>query len=153
MKECTIIVLSMLKKIFTENSSSPQIHLLRSVLASSLSFGLDFTILFISVEIFHFYYIAGGIAGFISGTSLLYIISISWIFDYRSMSSRIREYTVFMIIGLLGGIMNILLLWFFTEFFNVFYLWSRLLAGGSVFIFNYTGRKIILFTKTKSTME
>ena len=135
------------KEIFISRTDNSKIHLIRSIISSTISFMIDFLILIILVEKFHIYYVIGGIAGFITGTTVLYFFSIFWIFNTRRIENIYLEYTYFIILGIIGGSLNILLLWLFTDKFNVYYMFSRMIAACIVFLFNFLSRKILLFTK------
>ena len=137
----------MLKEVFINKTENSGIHLIRGIGSSGIAFIVDFLILILLVEIFHIHYIAGAIAGFIAGTTLLYFISVSWIFISRRVDNRLLEYILFIFLGIIGGILNILLLWIFTEKAGIYYMISRLMAAGMVFLFNFLSRKIILFSK------
>ena len=139
----------MLKDFFVYKTDNLHIHLIRSMGASSLAFLVDFLILIFLVEIFHIHYIAGGIGGFIAGTTLLYFVSILWIFNSRRVKIRLHEYLLFIFVGIIGGILNILLLWVFTDKFDIYYMISRIIAAITVFLFNFLSRKLILFSKIR----
>ncbi len=135
------------KEILISRTDNSKIHLIRSIISSTVSFMIDFSILIVLVEKFHIYYIIGGIAGFIIGTTVLYFFSILWIFKTRRIENIYLEYLYFIILGIIGGALNILLLWLFTDKFNVYYMFSRMIAASIVFFFNFLSRKILLFTK------
>ncbi|MCK5201860.1 MAG: GtrA family protein [Spirochaetales bacterium] len=137
----------MLKEFFIHKTDNSNIHLLRSMGSSGVAFLVDFLTLILLVEFFHMHYIQGGIAGFITGTTLLYFISISWIFNSRRINNKVFEYLFFLSIGLIGGMLNILLLWVFTDKFGIYYMISRIMAASIVFLFNFSCRKLILFSK------
>ncbi len=140
----------MLKEVFIYKTDNSSIHLLRSMGSSGIAFLVDFLTLILLVEFFHMHYIAGGAAGFITGTTLLYFISISWIFSSRRINNRVLEYLFFLSIGLIGGMLNILLLWVFTDKFDIYYMISRIMAASMVFLFNFLARKLILFSKIRN---
>ena len=136
------------KEILIKKTDDSKIQFIRSVISSTLSFLIDFLILITLVEKFHIYYVLGGIAGFITGTTVLYFLSIFWIFSTRRIKNTYLEYIYFIILGIIGGSLNILLLWLFTDKFNVYYMFSRIIAASIVFFFNFLSRKILLFTKS-----
>ena len=140
----------MLKEIFIYKTDNPQIHLIRAIGSSGLAFLVDFLILILLVEIFHIHYITGATAGFIAGTTLLYYLSVLWIFISRRIDNRFLEYSLFLFVGIIGGILNILLLWIFTEKADIYYMVSRMMAACLVFMFNFLSRKLILFSKIRN---
>ncbi|MCK5672958.1 MAG: GtrA family protein [Spirochaetales bacterium] len=140
----------MLKKIIIGKTDNSKIHLLRSIFSSGIAFAADFLILILLVEKFHLHYIISGTAGFLTGTTLLYFISVSWIFSSRRIQRKSLEYALFIFLGIIGGILNILFLWVFTDKFAVYYMVSRMIAATLVFFFNYLSRKLLIFTETKN---
>lgn len=140
----------MLKEVFIYKTKNSGIHLIRAIGSSGIAFLVDFLILILLVEIYLINYIAGAIAGFIAGTTLLYFISISWIFISRRLDNRLIEYSLFLLVGIIGGILNILLLWILTEKAGIYYMISRVMAAGMVFFFNFLSRKLILFSKIRN---
>jgi len=98
------------------------------------------------VEIFHIYYLIGGAAGFIVGTSVSYLLSVKWVFSRRRVKKKTVEYAAYILLGMVGGGMNVMLLWFFTEKLSLYYMFSRISAASLVFFFNFAARKIILFS-------
>ncbi len=135
------------QKLFIEKSNSTAIHFVRSIASGSASSLLDFITLILLVEVFNFHYLTGGIFGLILGTTVNYFISVFWIFNSRRVDSKKIEYIIFIFLGLIGGILNILLFWFLTDSLEIFYMLSRIIAAALVFIFNFLARKVILFSK------
>jgi putative flippase GtrA len=140
----------MIKELLIQKTDNTGIHLFRSMGSSGLAFLFDFLILILLVEIFHIYYITAAIAGFITGTTFLYFISVLWIFDSRRLKNRLLEYFLFMFVGLIGGFLNIVFFWIITEKIGFYYMFSRIFAATIIFIFNFTSRKIILFSKIRN---
>lgn len=136
----------MIKDLFFYKSDNTAIHLLRSVISSSAAFLCDFLTMVALVEIFHIYYLIGGAAGFIVGTSVSYLLSVKWVFSRRRVKKKTVEYAAYILLGMVGGGMNVMLLWFFTEKLSLYYMFSRISAASLVFFFNFAARKIILFS-------
>jgi putative flippase GtrA len=106
---------------------------------------VDFGILVLLTEVFHIHYLISAGAGFIIGTSVSYILSIYWVFSKRRLQNTHLEYWVFILIGLTGAGLNELFIWFFTEHLHIYYLFSKIISGSSVFFFNFFTRKYVLF--------
>ncbi|MCK5153541.1 MAG: GtrA family protein [Spirochaetales bacterium] len=139
-----------IKKLFFEKNNDIRSNLFRSIIASAVSFLLDFVILICLVEIFNIYYLIAGATGFITGTTFLYFLSITWIFQTRNVNNKIYEFMIFILLGFIGGSLNTLFLWLLTDKIEMFYMLSRIAAATLIFFFNFTARKIILFTKTNN---
>jgi len=135
----------MLQKLFFKKSDRILIHLLRSIFSSNIAFSVDFGILVLLTEVFHIHYLISAGVGFITGTSVSYVLSIYWVFSRRRLQNARLEYWVFILIGLTGAGFNELFLWFFTEHLHVYYLFSKIISGSTVFFFNFFTRKYVLF--------
>lgn len=99
------------------------------------------------MEVLGLYYLIGGTAGFLAGTSLSYFLSVKWVFPYKSLEDKKKEYSIFTGIGLLGLLLNIFFLWFFTDVAGIHYLISRPIGASFVFFISFFLRKKILFSK------
>ena len=91
-----------------------------------------------------------GASGFIIGLVVNYLISIAWVFKRKDIN-RVKEFTVFAIIGIIGlcintGVMEALGLWL-TANNNWMFLFKKLIATFVTLIWNFTGRKLILYRK------
>ncbi len=133
------------QKLLVKKSDRTVIHILRSILSSNVSFALDFGILVILTEVVHLHYLISNGIGFMVGTTLNYTLSIFWVFSRRSIRNRNLEYWLYIFMGLSGVGLNELFIWLFTEQLYLYYLISKILAGSTVFVFNFITRKFLLF--------
>ena len=120
-------------------------QLIRTIAASNIGFWVDFGLLALLTEVFHVYYLVSATIGFITGTTVVYFLSIFWIFLKRKYERKILEYFIFILIGALGVLLNLFLIWLFTEIAGLHYLLSKLTAGTIGFFYNFALRKFILF--------
>ena len=133
------------QKLLVIKSDRTVVHLLRSILSSNVSFALDFGILVLLTEVVHLHYLISNGIGFMVGTSLNYTLCILWVFSKRSIRNRNLEYWLYIFIGLSGVGLNELFIWLFTEQLHIYYLISKILAGSTVFFYNFVTRKYLLF--------
>ncbi|MCF7928502.1 MAG: GtrA family protein [Spirochaetales bacterium] len=121
-------------------------QLIRSILTSNLSFGVDFLAYILLVEFIPIHYLYSVTISFTLGTSLLYFLSRWWVFrDRRIVDSRL-EYSLFIAIGVVGLLLNALFLWIFVQFAELPHGWARIAAGSVVFFLNFLMRKYLLFS-------
>jgi putative flippase GtrA len=133
------------QRLFVKKSDRLTVHLLRAILSSNISFALDFGLLVLLTEVVHLHYLISNGIGFMAGTTLLYVLSIYWVFNRRAIKSRHLEYWVFILIGVAGVGFNEIIIWVFTEKVHVFYLYSKVIAGCTVFFWNFISRRYIIF--------
>jgi putative flippase GtrA len=141
----TMVLRKSLKRLFVVKSDRLGVHLLRAIFASNVAFALDFGLLVVLTEVVKLHYLVSNVIGFMSGTTLLYILSIYWVFSRRSMRSRHLEYGLFIFIGAVGVGLNEALIWTFTEKVHLYYLYSKIVAGCTVFFWNFLSRRRLLF--------
>ena len=136
---------SLFHRLFVRKSDQLSVHLLRAIFSSNVAFALDFGLLVLLTEVVHLHYLVSNIFAFMTGTSLLYVLSIFWVFSRRTIQSRHLEYWLFIFIGVAGVGFNELFIWLFTEKVHIYYLYSKIIAGSIVFFWNFLSRRFILF--------
>ena len=136
---------SLFRSLFVRKSDQLSVHLLRAIFSSNLAFALDFGLLVLFTEVVHLHYLISNIIAFMTGTSLLYVLSVFWVFSRRTIQSRHLEYWLFILIGVAGVGFNELFIWIFTEKVHIYYLYSKIIAGSIVFFWNFLSRRFILF--------
>jgi len=97
-------------------------------------------LLVILVELITLHYIlSAAIAGEISILTM-FLIHEEWTFsrESRKTGSKPLRFLKFNFVSGLGGLLNLILLWVFTEYMAINYLFSSALAVITVFIFNYS---------------
>lgn len=117
----------------------------RYAIVGGLAFIIDAGLLYGLTEFFHIYYLLSAAAAFAAGLTTNYLLSITWVFEHHAYQSRNLEFVIFSAIGILGLGMNELFIWFFTEKAGIYYLVSKVLSTGLVFLWNFYARKVILF--------
>ncbi len=136
----------MLKRIFLKKTSNTYVQGFRYLFAGAAGFFTDFSILYILTSKFHVHYLLSATIGFTAGVFVTYIISIYWVFQQKSHRSRVVEFTLFVIIGVVGLVLTLCLLWLFTEKLHIYYLVSKILATILVYFWNFFARKRLLFS-------
>lgn len=132
-------------RLFTKLTNNIYIQAFRYVLSGVVAFSVDFLTLFFLTEYLKIYYmISAGIA-FILGLLTSYILNIKWVFINRKFNNKMIEMSLFLLIGVIGIILNLASIWVFTEYLGLFYLFSKIIATVIVFLWNFLAKKIILF--------
>ena len=137
-----------LKQLFVHKSDHSGVHLLRSSAASLISFSLDYGIMVFLKEVIGLHYLLAGTCGFIVGVFLLHSLSVRWVFNARRFSDSRLELVLFIVFSSIGLLLNLGLLYVVTEFLKINYLISRMIAATTIFFFNHTLRKYVLFRKS-----
>lgn len=137
--------ISILQNLLKGKSNNTLIQLFRYLFVGGSAFIVDFGLLYILTKYCGVYYLLSATLSFIAGLIINYLLSISWVFNNSRLKNKWLEFIVFAIIGCVGLILNIGLLWFFTEICLLYYLFSKILATALVLFWNFFARKYALF--------
>ena len=135
----------MVEKLLRQATDNISIQAFRYVLAGTLAYGVDCCSLIVFVEIFKIYYLTAALVAFLFGAITAYILNVVWVFNKRTFKNRYFEISIFIVIGVVGLILNQYIIWVFTENVNFHYLFSKLVATMIVVIWNFLARKYFLF--------
>lgn len=130
----------MLKLIFKS-----KVQFIKYVVAGGIATVHDFVALYILTEFFQIYYLISATLAFTIGISINYFLSIKWVFNNRKFTNIYHEIMTFVLISLIGLILNNLILWILTESFLIFYIYSKAMATVIVLLWNYLAKKSIIF--------
>jgi len=135
----------LLRTLFEDETNNWLIQLFRYCFVGGFAFIVDYGSLYILTEYAGFHYLISATISFIAGLVVNYLLCTWWVFRKSKLKSKAAEFTVFALIGVIGLLLNNLLLYVFTDLFHIHYMISKLIAGALVMIWNFSGRKIILF--------
>lgn len=133
------------RKILKNQTDKTLIQLYRYLFVGGAAFIVDFISLFILTDLFGIYYLISAAIAFILGLLANYFLSISWVFNKRKLKNTHVEFGVFGAIGIVGLGLNEVLIWFFTQDLQIFYLFSKIFAAVIILFWNFFARKFILF--------
>ncbi|MFZ5583342.1 MAG: GtrA family protein [Pseudomonadota bacterium] len=84
--------------------------------------------------------------GFVGGVVTAYILSVRFVFHHRTMApAPAAEFLVFTVIGVVGLGVTQLVLWLCIDLGGLQPEFSKLVAAGVTFVFNFAVRKVLLF--------
>ena len=135
----------MLEKLLIDKTDSIFIQFFRSIFVGGIATIIDFGFLYFFTEFLNIYYLTSAALSFILGLITNYILSIVWVFNRRKFAKKWLEFVIFAIIGVVGLILNELIIWYFTEYVHFHYLLSKVVSTIVVFSWNFLARKFILF--------
>lgn len=114
--------------------------------ASGVGLAVDVGLLWLLVEQFRWYYLFAATLAFVAGTVAVYLLSVGIVFRHRKVQDRRLEFTVFATIGLLGVLVNLVVLKIAVDHFHVHYLAGKLASVVFTFSLNFGLRRALLFT-------
>ena len=135
----------MLKRQYLPDTLSNQI--IRFCIVGGITFGLDMVVLVILTDYFEVYYLISAAAGFIVGSILNYVLSIIFVFHSGRYSRRTNEFIVFIILTLLGVLLNHGVMYLGHEIILINYKVVKVVSLVIVTIFNFLIKKYIVFLK------
>lgn len=136
-------------QIFKGDSNSTFVQLFRYLWVGGLAFVIDYGSLFVLTESFGVNYLLSAAIAFVFGLLVNYLLSTIWVFTDSRLSNKMAEFTVFAVIGLVGLVLNEVIMYICSDVLNIHYMVSKLCSTVIVFFWNFFGRKSILFTKSK----
>ena len=92
-------------------------------------------------------YLVAAPVGFLLGLAVIYLLSTKWVFRRRRLSDARVEFAIFASIGVLGLCLNQFVLYAGVERLALSHEIAKLASVGLVFAFNFTSRKLLLFTR------
>jgi len=117
------------------------------VIAGSIAFASDFTVLYFSTEIVGVHYLISNLISSSFGLLVAYLLNIHWVFKYRRYPTTVIELPIFISIAIAGMLISELLLFIMVEKSSINYLWAKIMIAGIIFLFNFVIRKRLLFSK------
>jgi len=130
-------------------------HYRRKVIDEFFKFGLvgilgtliNLFILYIFTEFVGIYYLVSAIIAFFVAVTHNFILNKLWTFKEKISHLFTKKYIQFFIVSIFSLVINLIFLYIFTEFLNIYYMISQALAIGISFIANFIGNKIWTFKK------
>jgi putative flippase GtrA len=154
-KQCNrTILVSMLAKLLKRPTDNALVQLLRYTVVGGVAFVIDIGSLYALTEYAGVYYLQSAALAFLLGLTTNYLLSIRWVFSNRTLQNKSIEYGIFALLGVAGLGLNHGLIYFLTERAGFHYLFSKVVATGAVFLWNFGSRKLTLFnSRPRNTAE
>ena len=121
------------------------VQFMRYIFVGGFAFVVDYFLLYICTELGRLHYLLSATLSFVVGLIVNYILSTKWIFTKSKISSTTIEFFVYGIIGVIGLILTDILLYIFTDLMHIHYMISKIITAVIVMIWNFIGRRTILF--------
>lgn len=121
-------------------------QMVRYSISGSIAAIIDISALFILTEFGGINYLISAALSFCLGIITIYYFSVRWVFTHRKMGKKYQEFSIFVLIGVIGLALNIFFIWILTEFAAIHYVISKIIANLFVYFWNFFNRKYILFS-------
>ncbi|MCD7880574.1 MAG: GtrA family protein [Clostridiales bacterium] len=120
-------------------------QILRFGVVGGLAFLIDYGILAFLTEVVRLNYLLSSAISFSVSVIFNYILSIFWVFDVDSGAKKQgRNFSVFLILSVVGLGINQALMWLQVEQFHLYYLLAKIVSTAIVMVYNFITRKLFL---------
>ena len=121
------------------------VQFLRYVGVGGIAFVVDFGLMVLLKEKAHFHHLVAASISFICGLVVNYLLSLAWVFKQRTEEDQVREFVWFSVIGLVGVVLNGLIIALFADGLGLHYTLAKLIAAACILVFNFGARRQLLF--------
>ena len=109
-----------------------------------VAFAIDYGLLAFLTEIVGINYLVSATISFTVSVVFNYVASMRYVFRHREGMSRRREFVTFVILSVVGLVLNNACMWAGVELLGVYYLLVKIAATAVVMVWNFVTRKIFL---------
>ena len=110
----------------------------------TIAFVIDYGLLALLTEAFGVNYLISATVSFTVSVVFNYLASMRYVFTHKEGLSRRREFTIFVVLSVIGLAINNLCMWAGVELAGMHYLLVKIGATAIVMVWNFTTRKLLL---------
>ncbi len=112
-----------------------------------IAFFIDFGTMVFLTEVFGVPYLISTTVAFIVSVIFNYFASMRFVFKRKDSMSRRREFIIFVLLSVVGLILNDIFMYVFVDLFLVDYRISKIVVTALVMVWNFVSRKVFLEAK------
>lgn len=124
-----------------------KLKLVRYFIAGSAATAIDFAIFFIAVKGLGYPWFGAAIFSFVVATAANYLLSICFVFESRVRFRRLEEVILVFVVSAVAMALNQTILWLAIDALALNLLFSKVMATGAVFLFNFSCRHYFIFSR------
>ena len=109
-----------------------------------ICFGIDYGLMIVLTETVGIGYLISSGVSFSVSVIVNYILSLKYVFETSRDNNKIVEFSVFIILSVIGLFINQILMWVCVDGFHIFYMISPIGVTAVVMVYNFVTRKLIL---------
>lgn len=136
-----------IRNILIPKNANSFSQFVRGSIVSFLSTIIDFTVLFLLTLVFCNHYIICNTFSYIIGTATNYMLTNIYVFEHHKYNNILIEILLFVILSIIGLIINDYLLFLFAFKFKLSIFFSKILSSSIVYFWNYYSKKFIIYYK------
>lgn len=131
---------------------APKALFVKKLIAQFMKFGIvgviafliDYGLMVALTEFFGVPYLISNTISFTVSVVFNYVASMRYVFERRDDMSRRREFIIFVVLSIIGLILNDLFMWLFVSVWFIDYRIAKIIVTVLVAIWNFVTRKIFL---------
>ncbi len=109
-----------------------------------IAFCIDYGLLALLTEVLGVNYLVSATVSFTVSVIFNYLASMRYVFTHKEDMSRRREFIIFVVLSVIGLLINNFCMWAGVELLGVHYLITKIFATAIVMVWNFVTRKIFL---------
>ena len=109
-----------------------------------IAFVIDYGLMVLLTELFNVNYLISATISFAVSVIFNYVASMRYVFTHKEGLSRRREFIIFVVLSVIGLLVNDALMWAGVDLFGISYLLVKIFATAVVMVWNFVTRKIFL---------
>ncbi|WP_165051314.1 MULTISPECIES: GtrA family protein [unclassified Adlercreutzia] len=109
-----------------------------------IAFVIDYGLMVALTELFGVNYLVSATVSFIVSVTFNYFASMRYVFTHKEGLSRRREFVIFVVLSVIGLLINDALMWLGTGLLGISYLITKIFATAVVMVWNFVTRKKFL---------
>ena len=112
-----------------------------------MAFVIDYGFMIFLTEVFGVPYLISTTVSFIVSVIFNYFASMRFVFKRKDDMSRKREFIIFVVLSVIGRVINDVFMWLMVDFLYIDYRISKIVVTFIVAVWNFVTRKIFLEAK------
>ena len=132
------------KGLLVEPSSNVAIQAFRALFVGAAAFIVDAGLLWL-IHLTGIHYIISAVLSFIAAVMVNYYLSVKFVFKEKASVGKSGEIAVYFAVSLVGLLLTVGLMWFFTEIAGLFFMISKVISTLIAFSWNFSARKVMLY--------
>ena len=141
--------MSIIDLLFKDKTDNIFLQFFRYQFVGGVAFLVDFG-LFVVFTGFGIHYLLSGVFAFVVSVVVNYVLSTYWAFNPDKTSNSIVEFNLFLIISIIGLVFTEVLLFVFTEYLKVYFLYSKIISTIIVMFWNFGARRFLIYNSKLS---
>lgn len=109
-----------------------------------ICFGIDYGLMVLLTEVGGLDYLLSCGVSFSISVVVNYLLSMRFVFVSREENSKAKEFSLFVILSIVGLLLTEMLMWLSVERLGFHYMLSKVAVTGIVMVFNFVTRKMVL---------